>query len=93
MTLESDPHVAPEQPVPDSAQLTPLFCESFCSVAMKFCVPMPACTLAERGAIATLIGDGGAVIVMVAGADLVLSAADVAVSMTVAGEGKVAGAV
>jgi hypothetical protein len=33
-----------EQLAPDcvSVQLTPLLCESFCTVAVKACVPMPA---------------------------------------------------
>ena len=81
------------QPTPETDQLTPLFCVSFCSVAEKFCVPMPACTLAEVGPTVTVMGAAGAVIVIVAGADLVLSATEVAVSVIVAGEGKLAGAV
>ena len=39
---ESEPQAAPVQPAPDRAQVTPLFCESFCTVAVKFCVPIPA---------------------------------------------------
>ena len=40
--LESEPQAAPVQPAPESDQATPLFCESFCKVAVKLCVPAPA---------------------------------------------------
>src|SRR6266850_2572212 len=33
--LESVPQRAPAQPVPESFQVTPLLCGSFCTVAMK----------------------------------------------------------
>jgi len=36
------PHVTALHPVPESAQVTPLFCESFETIAVKFCVPIPA---------------------------------------------------
>jgi hypothetical protein len=39
--LESEPQAAPEQPAPESVQLTPLFCVSFWRVTEKFCVPRP----------------------------------------------------
>ena len=56
---ERDPHVAPLQPVPESVQVTPLFCESFCTVAVNFCVPMPACTEADVSDSDTCIGGAG----------------------------------
>jgi hypothetical protein len=89
---ESVPHAVPLQPAPLSAQLTPLFCASFITVALNPCVPPGACTLAVFGETATAIA-GGAVIVIVAAADLLVSATAVAVTITVAGEGTVPGAV
>jgi hypothetical protein len=85
------PHVAPLQPVPESAQVTPLFCESFVTVAVKFCVS-PVCTLALVGATLTEI-TGAAVTVIVAVLCFVPSATEVAVNVTVAGLGTLAGAV
>src|SRR6266852_710170 len=92
VAAESVPHVAPEQPAPESAQLTPLFCESFVTVAVKACVPSPACKLCVNGATLTTIV-GAAVTVIVAVPLLVPSATEVAVKVTVAGEGSVPGAV
>ena len=89
---ESDPQVVPEQPAPASAQLTPLFCESLVTVAVKFCVPIPACTLCVPGATVTRIV-GAADTVMVALPVRVPSATDVAVRVIVAGEGSPTGAV
>src|SRR5438445_2621477 len=77
------PQPAPLQPVPESAHLTPLFCESFRTVAVNGCVALAA-TEAVGGATLTEIGDG-AVTVIVAAADLVPSVTDVAVKVTVAG--------
>ena len=85
------PHVAPLQPVPESVQVTPLFCESFVTVAVKFCVS-PVCTLGLVGATLTEI-TGAAVTVIVAVPCFVPSATEVAVSVTVAGLGTLAGAV
>jgi hypothetical protein len=51
---------------------------------------MPVCTLADGGVIDTAMG---AAIVTCADADFVMSAADVAVTVTVAGVGTEAGAV
>jgi hypothetical protein len=42
---DSVPQAAPLHPVPDSAQPTPLFAESFATVAVNCCV-VPTCTLA-----------------------------------------------
>jgi hypothetical protein len=89
---ESVPHAVPLQPPPLSAQLTPLFCASFVTVALNPCVPPGACTLAVFGETATAI-TGGAVIVIAAAADLLASATAVAVTITVAGEGTLPGAV
>ena len=91
VTFVSVPQAAPVQPVPDRLQLTPLFAESFCTVALKP-LDCDTCTDAEVGFTVTEIGGGGVVMVMVAEADLVLSATDVACSVTVAGLGAVAGA-
>jgi len=82
------PHADP----PSSVHVTPLFCESFCSVAIKFCVTPPVGTLTVIGEIDIIIA-GVAVIVMPAVVDLVVSAREVAVRITIAGEGTVEGAV
>lgn len=58
---DSMPQVLPLQPVPDRLQFTPLFCESFSSVALKDCVPIPACTLAVPGDTFTTIGGATAI--------------------------------
>jgi len=85
------PQAAPLHPAPASAQLTPLFCESFCSVAVKFCV-RPVCTDAEPGLTTTEIA-GGATMVTCAVAVFELSACAITVMVTVAGFGTLAGAV
>ena len=69
-------------------QLTAIF-EDPVTVAMKVCV-MPVCTLALAGVIDTATG---AAMVTCAEADFVVSAAEVAVTVTVAGEGTELGAV
>jgi hypothetical protein len=89
---ERAPQAVPVQPAPESDQFTPLFCESFVTVAVKVCVPAPACTLAAVGVTLTAIA-GGAVTVIVALALRVLSVAEVALIVTVAGDGRLAGAV
>ena len=88
---ESVPQLTPLQPVPESAQFTPLFCASFCTVAVKFWLP-PVGTVAGVGDTVTTIAPAAAVIVMVAAADLVPSEIDVAVRDTAAGAGTFAGA-
>ena len=90
--LESAPQDAPLQPVPESVHVTPLFCGSFCTVALKVCV-CPTVTDAPVGATLTVTGGGGAVMVIVALALFVGSVTDVANSVTVAGLGTVVGAV
>jgi len=89
---ESIPQVAPAHPAPESVQFTPLFCGSLVTVAVNALVPMPACTLVGVGATITVIA-GGAVTVMVAALDFVAPVTEVAVSVTVAGLGTLAGAV
>ena len=93
VTAVSVPQEAPEQPAPASDQLTPFPCVSFCRVAVKGAV-VETCREAEPGLTVTEMGGGGgaSVTVMVAEADLVLSATEVALRVTVAGEGAVAGA-
>jgi hypothetical protein len=89
---ESFPQAAPVQPPPESVQPTPWFCASLPTVAVKFFVPPGACTLAEVGDTATEIAAALAMVI-VAAADFDTSVTEVAVSVTVAGEGIVAGAV
>ena len=86
---ERVPHAAPVQPAPERTQVTPLFCESLETLALKLAV-CPACTEAVAGVTATEIG---AVIVTVAEELLLASATAVAVTVTVAGAGMLAGAV
>ena len=88
---ESVPQAVPLQPAPERVQVTPLFCESFCTVAVKLC-DCPVCTDALVGDTLTLIA-GGVVMVIAAAALFVVSATDVAVTVTVAGLGAAAGAV
>src|SRR5690349_3123473 len=90
--FESVPHAAPLQPELDRVQVTPLFCGSFCTVAVKAC-DCPVCASALGGDTLMPTGGGGAVTVMVAVAVLVASATEVAVSVTIAGFGTPAGAV
>jgi len=89
---ERVPQALPVQPVPERVQVTPLFCESLVTVAVKGCVAPPTCTFAEVGATETPMM-GAAVTVMVAAANLLPLATEVAVKVTVAGVGTVAGAV
>jgi hypothetical protein len=86
------PHVVPRQPLPISVQVTPLFAESFATVAVKACVPFTI-TLAEGADSVTAMGPAVVVTVIVAEADFVVSATDVAFKITVAGFGTAEGAV
>ena len=72
-----------------SVQVMPALLGSLATVAVNCCVVLSA-RLAEVGATDTEIG---AVRVTVAEADLVVSVTEVAVTVTVAGEGRLAGAV
>ena len=90
---DSVPQVAPEHPVPVSVQVTPLFSASFCTVAVMVWV-WPVCTDTATGFTDTTIAGGAALVtVNVVTAVLVTSATDLAVSVTAAGVGALAGAV
>ena len=91
VTLERVPQVAPEQPEPESVQVTPLFCVSFCRVTEK-AVDWETCTEVEAGFTETEIGAGAVVIVIAAEADFVASAIEIAANVTAEGLGAVAGA-
>jgi hypothetical protein len=82
------PQAEPEHPSPVTVQVTPLSAGSLTTVAVKSWVASTT-TVAEVGDTETLI----ATIVTVADADLLLSATEVAVTVTVAGVGTAAGAV
>jgi hypothetical protein len=90
--LVSVPHVAPEQPAPERDQVTPLFCESFWTEAVKLAA-VEICTEAVAGLTETTMGRAAAVIVTVAVFDFVGSETEVALIVTEAGEGTLAGAV
>jgi len=88
LDVDNVPQAVPLQPAPFSAHITPLFCESFVTVAVKFCV-LPALTVADVGETLT---PTGAVTVIAAVELFVVSATDVAFSVTAAGLGTLAGA-
>ena len=92
VTLVSAPHVAPEHPAPESDQVTPLFCESFCTEAVKL-AEVETCTEVDVGLTETTMGRAAAVIVTVAAFDFVASETEVALRVTEAGDGTLAGAV
>jgi hypothetical protein len=92
LAADSVPQVGPLHPVPESDQVTPLFAGSFCTVALKLCVP-DAATLAEVEESETETGALGADNVIAVEADFVASARDVAVTVTAAGVGTAPGAV
>ena len=92
VTFVNVPHAAPAHPVPERDHVTPLFCESFCTAAVKAAV-VETSTDVDVGLTPTEIGSGAAVTVIVADADFVPSATDVAFSVTAAGAGTDAGAV
>ena len=54
------PQAAPLQPAPDTIQLTPLFAESFVTVAVSACV-CPTCTVIVAGATLTAMAAAGGV--------------------------------
>jgi hypothetical protein len=90
--VDSVPQVAPEQPAPVNAHVTPLFWESFATVAVKVVV-FVVCTEAVVLFRVTAIAAAVALIFTCADALLLLCAWETAVTVTVAGEGTVAGAV
>jgi len=92
-TLVSVPQVLPVQP--DSDQVTPWFCASFCTLIVKFCV-CDTWTGGFVGASVTTMGraggGGAAVTATDAEADAALSALDVADTVTPPDAGTAAGA-
>ena len=92
VTLVSAPHVAPEHPAPESDQVTPLFCESFCTEAAKL-AEVETCKEVVVGLTETTMGRAAAVIVTAAAFDFVASETEVALMVTEAGDGTLAGAV
>ena len=76
-----------------TVQVTPAFFESLVTIAAMLVVALIASDDGGCEANATLMAAPEEVIVTVAEADLVLSATEVAVMVTVAGEGTVEGAV
>jgi len=52
------PQATPEHPAPLTVQLTPLFAESFATVAVRICA-CPASTVADGGVTLTAIAAGG----------------------------------
>jgi len=85
------PQAAPVHPAPVTVQVTPWPAVSPVTVAVKACVPFTV-TLAVVSDKVTEIGAAAAVTVIVADADFVVSATDVAFNVTVAGFGTAAGA-
>jgi hypothetical protein len=75
-----------------SFQVTPLFAGSLVTVAVNACIS-PTGTFAVLGFTVTVIGAAAVVTVIVAVPDFVPSVTEVAVSVTVAGVGALAGAV
>jgi len=51
--------VAPLHPAPDTVQITPPLRKSFCTMAVKFCEPLPVPTDALVGETEIEIGGGG----------------------------------
>jgi hypothetical protein len=92
VALVSVPHVLAEHPAPETDQVTPLFCESFCTEAVKMAV-VETCTEVVAGLTDTAMGRGAEVMVTLAAFDFVVSVTEVAVMVTVAGDGTLAGAV
>jgi hypothetical protein len=85
------PTVALPPVMPFTCHVT-VFVEPFTTVAEKACVPDPACTIADDGETLTDTTSGALVISTLAAADCVVSATDVAVTVTVGSAGGVAGA-
>jgi hypothetical protein len=92
LVAESVPHVAPLQPAPDNDHVTPLVAASFVTVAVKLAVPpiIRPTVVCER---VTAMAGGAAVIVIDVAEVFVPSVTEVAVNVTLAGFGTLAGAV
>jgi hypothetical protein len=90
--LERLPHTVPVHAALAKLQVTPRFCESFCTVAVRVkTAPVPTDT--DPGSTLTEIACDAAVTVTCADPDLLVSACDTAVTVTVAGPGTLPGAV
>lgn len=89
---ERVPQVLPLQAAPASDQLTPWLRLSFVTVAMKACVA-PDLTVAIAGDKVTAMADGPVTTVIVAPLDFAPLETEVAVRVTVAEVGTMAGAV
>lgn len=89
---DSVPQAAAVQPAPLSVQVTPLFCASCCTVAVRLCA-FPACTEELGGVTLSAISGAEDITVTCAVSTAVVCACAIAVTVTVAGEGTVAGAV
>ena len=92
VALLSVPHDVPLQPEPDRDQVTPLFWVSLVTVAVNARVPIPACRLLLAGSSVTEIPVSEVKVTVTALAFAPLRF-DVAVRVTAAGLGKLAGAV
>lgn len=86
------PQAAATHPAPLSVQVTPLFCVSCCTVAVKLCV-FPTCTEELVGVTLSAISCAEDITVTCAVSNAVGSACAIAVTVTVAGEGTAVGAV
>jgi hypothetical protein len=86
------PQALPVQPAPASDQVTPWLLLSFVTVAMKACVALVP-TVAVAGDKVTTIPGSAATTVIVAPLDFAALETEVAVRVTVAGVGRLAGAV
>ena len=69
-----------------------MFCESFCTEAVKLAA-VETCTEVVAGLTDTEMGSGAEVMVTLAALDFMASVTDVAVMLTVADDGTLAGAV
>jgi hypothetical protein len=92
VALVSVPHVVPEQPAPESDQVTPVFSESFCTEAVKIAAA-ETCREVDAGLTETVMGSGAEMMVTLAAFDFVVSDTEVALMVTVGGDGTRAGAV
>ena len=92
MVADSVPQAVPVHPAPDSVHVTPLFCASFCTVAVTFCV-LPGCRETVVGDNVTEMAGVVEVIVTCATSKTAGLATATAATVTVAGDGTAAGAV
>ena len=90
VTLLNVPHAVPVHPAPVTVHVTPLFCASFCTVAVRLAV-VDTCTEVLAGLTVIPIG-GVEVMVITVAAVFEGSATEAAVRVTDVGAGKLAGA-